>query len=199
MFLLALIQGSLSSAQTWERITPSGTAPPLLEGHTAVYAPDRGIMMVYGRPAGRGDSVSSGEFWRFRFPKEPGDSPTWVKEKPRPDPAHGAPAGRAFHSAVYDPRNDRMIIFGGSLPASGCWPRRMGPATAFRKMVIERDPENKAETLYDAERFVLSIIAPLCSQISFSLLVLLSIDFPPGIPLLENLQDGIFLRSFCTF
>ncbi len=46
-------------------------------------------------------------------------SPAWVQLSPTPDPTYGSPGTRTFHTAVYNPSSNRMIIFGGASDGPG--------------------------------------------------------------------------------
>jgi hypothetical protein len=44
---------------------------------------------------------------------------TWIQLNPIPDPIYGSPLSRAYHSAVYNPTTNRMIVFAGARDSSG--------------------------------------------------------------------------------
>lgn len=44
---------------------------------------------------------------------------TWIQQNPGADPTYGVPAPRQGHIAVYNPGNNRMMVFGGELNFGG--------------------------------------------------------------------------------
>ena len=94
---------SLSGTPTFEKLEPAGTPPCPRAYHTAVYDPIRDRMVVWGG-ANEGSSLCH-ELWELTF----SGTPTWhLLSASGPEPAP-----RAGHVAIYDPRRDRMVIFGG--------------------------------------------------------------------------------------
>ena len=93
---------SLTGEPAWTSITPTPAPPSARYAHTAIRDPVRDRMLVFGgRDAGgQVNDVSALSI----------DGPTqWM-----PFAAAGTPpSARTFHSAIYDPVRDRMIVFGG--------------------------------------------------------------------------------------
>jgi hypothetical protein len=87
---------SLDGTPTW---TPLEDGPPRSSA-SAIYDETRGQMVVFGgtNPAFLGDT------WRLTL----GATPSWSQVA-----VAAGPAAREEHAAVYDPRRDRMVIFGG--------------------------------------------------------------------------------------
>ncbi len=81
----------------------STLAPPERYAAAAVYDPVRDRMLVIGGAPPYGDGTA--EVWALSR----GGSPTWTNLSPGGSP----PPGRTYHSAIYDPVRDRVIIFGG--------------------------------------------------------------------------------------
>jgi hypothetical protein len=98
---------SLSGAPTWSKLEPTG-APSGRNGHTAIYDPIRDRMVVYGGEIYPYD----GNLWALSM-SEP---LAWTELAPEP-----GPGGRAWHSAIYDPVRDRMLIFAGSVDMHSDW------------------------------------------------------------------------------
>lgn len=97
------------STLAWNQLTPSGTPPTAREHAAAIYDPVRDRMIVYGGFDGK--PTWNGDVWELTF------SPlAWNKITP----VDTGPGARDRHSAVYDPVNDRMVIFGGRT-GSGTW------------------------------------------------------------------------------
>lgn len=87
------------AANTWSLLTPEGEAPPPVTGHSAVWDPVRGQMLIFG-----GHGGGSTDLWSY-VPAEN----TWY-----PIDAFGRrPETRGYHSAVWDTANDQMLLFGG--------------------------------------------------------------------------------------
>lgn len=92
---------------TWSQITPAGALPSVRDGHSAVYDRTNNRMIVFG---GRLEcSNANNEVWVLANANGIGGTPAWTQLLP----AGAAPAARGFHSAVYDPDSNSMIIFGG--------------------------------------------------------------------------------------
>ena len=99
---------------SWTQVsTESG--PGVRSSHTAVYDTNSNRMIIFGGKVGvgsNGSSVLTNEVWVL----ENADSldaenpPEWMKLSPT-----GGPSGRAEHTAVYDPGNNRMVVFGGNI------------------------------------------------------------------------------------
>lgn len=91
---------------TWAQITPAGAPPSIRDGHSAVYDAANSRMIVFG---GRVEcSSANAEVWVLVNANGVAGTPTWTQLFPA-----GGPAARSFHSAVYDPASNRMIVFGG--------------------------------------------------------------------------------------
>jgi hypothetical protein len=82
------------------------TPPPFRRGHTIVYAPSPGRALLFG-------GVHTGPpiiYWKTVFAFN-GQTEAWTQQTPTGD---GLLAPRAGHCAVYDPFQNRMIIYGGT-------------------------------------------------------------------------------------
>src|SRR5207249_6303100 len=91
----------------WTQLQPTGEAPSRRAGHSAIYDPVRDRMLVFG---GVDSSITYlADLWALSL----SDPPAWSKL----DPSGFAPNPRSSHAAIYDPRFDRMVVFGGQ--ASG--------------------------------------------------------------------------------
>jgi hypothetical protein len=96
---------SLAGTPAWTHLTPAGTPPSARYGHGAIYDPVRDRMVVFG-----GYYYSSGEHylsdvWALSL----AGTPAWTQLAP----TGTAPGARYYHSAIYDPSGDRMLVFGG--------------------------------------------------------------------------------------
>jgi hypothetical protein len=95
---------SLGAAPTWTKLSPAGGPPAAREGHSVIYEPALGSMVVFGGDDGWGGHVFD-DLWVLSL----GGSPSWTVL----DPGGESGWGRSFHSAVRDPVRDRMVVFGG--------------------------------------------------------------------------------------
>ncbi len=103
-----------TASPSWTQLsTESG--PSARSSHTAVYDTNTNRMIVFGGSVGVGSTGSPllvNEVWVLENADaaEEDNPPKWTKLSP----ADG-PSGRAAHTAVYDPSNNRMIVFGGNV------------------------------------------------------------------------------------
>jgi len=105
-------QVSAASANgTWTRLTsydaPPFTGPGQRLGHVLVYDPPRDRLLLHGGVSG---PFFLSDLWEFPL----ATNGPWHELTP----AGPAPYSRAFHSAIYDPIGDRMILFGGFQPGA---------------------------------------------------------------------------------
>ncbi len=92
---------------TWTLLTPAaGPLPSPRQGHSAVYDAASNRMIIFGGENSL--SVTLDEVWVLSHANGLGGTPTWMLLSPI-----GATMSREFHSAVYDPASNRMIVFGG--------------------------------------------------------------------------------------
>ncbi|MHC4600099.1 MAG: Ig-like domain-containing domain, partial [Planctomycetota bacterium] len=91
---------------TWALVGAAGTAPSARQGHTAVYDPDNGRMIVFG---GITNTLGVGQpLMDCHELTLTGGSEAWaVLSPPSPPPA------RWGHTAVFETTKKRMIVFGG--------------------------------------------------------------------------------------
>jgi hypothetical protein len=92
---------SLAGTPTWGAIPVHGVIPNPRHGHTAIYDPVRDQMVIFG---GVG-AILFDDLWTLSL----SGTPTWTRI-----PATGGPSARTGHTAIYDPSQDRMIVFGGT-------------------------------------------------------------------------------------
>ncbi|HUK62863.1 MAG TPA: kelch repeat-containing protein, partial [Dongiaceae bacterium] len=84
----------------WAPLATVGT-PPARASHSAIYDPVRDRMIVFGGINGS----SMNDAWALAL----SGTPTWTNLAPAGTP----PSRRLFHSAIYDPIRDRMLVYGG--------------------------------------------------------------------------------------
>lgn len=103
------ISGSVGRAQMWTQLHPS-TAPPARAGSSAVYVPSTNTMIVFGGALSTCGTVLN-EVWALSNANGLGGTPQWTEISPSgstPNPRRGA-------TAVYNPTDDRLVVFGGDL------------------------------------------------------------------------------------
>jgi hypothetical protein len=100
---------STSSSQQWASVTTAGTAPPGRTGHSAVYDAANSRMVIFGGGLGS-SSPCANDTWVLSNANGASGTPTWTQL----NPTGTLPVPRIFHSAVYDPASNRMIVFGGN-------------------------------------------------------------------------------------
>jgi len=92
---------SLSGTPSWTRLALVGNSPSARYFHTAVYDPVRDRMLVFGGNISR----VVNDVWALSLAGDP----AWTQISA----AGTAPSPRADHTAIYDPRRDRMVVFAG--------------------------------------------------------------------------------------
>jgi len=93
----------LADPGVWRPLTPLGEPPEARSGAAAVYDPGGRRMIVFG---GGGSLGLPNDVWALSLSGEP----TWS----RLSVSGESPPGRVFHSAIFDPAGNRMIVFGGA-------------------------------------------------------------------------------------
>jgi len=124
---------TIASGQ-WSLLPTVGTRPPARRLHGAVYDPSGDRLVIFGGWAeGLLDDV-----WQLTL----SGTPTWS-----PLPATGSPGARAGFATVYDPANDRMVIFGGydgvTPPlerTNDVWALSLGPSPAWTPITTSGTP-----------------------------------------------------------
>ncbi len=92
---------SLSGEPAWSALAVSGTPPTARAGHAAVYEPVRDRMVTFG-----GDDLTfQNDAWALSLSGAPAWSPL--------APSGALPPGRRYHTALYDPKRDRLVVLGG--------------------------------------------------------------------------------------
>lgn len=94
---------SLTDPPRWTELNPSGTPPVRMSSFSAIYDPVRDRVIVFGGEI-EGPSTLR-EVWSLSLD----GSPSWSELTP----AGMAPLDRRGHTAIYDSKRDRMVIYGG--------------------------------------------------------------------------------------
>jgi hypothetical protein len=101
----------LGGTPTWIQLSPTGGPPARRQNHIAVYDFANNRMIIFGGQNGSGNgNATYGDVWILTNANGLGGTPAWI----RLTPTGGPPLGQYGPSSVYDPTNNRMIVFGGS-------------------------------------------------------------------------------------
>ncbi len=137
---------SLAGSPAWNELAPAGTPTPAREDHSAIYDPVRDRMVVFGGYAGGySDAV-----WVLSFV----GNGAWSELTPVGTP----PPARGFHTAIFDPVRDRMLVFGGN-SASGyhndVWALSLAGSPAWSELTPAGTPPSaryEHSAIYDPVR-----------------------------------------------
>jgi hypothetical protein len=105
----------------WTQLSPSGTPPAPRSNQTAVYDPANNRMIVFGGLGADGEQLFS-DLWVLTNANGLGGTPAWIQLTP----GGSLTADVELSSAVYDPVNNIMTLFGGanlaeSASTNGVW------------------------------------------------------------------------------
>jgi hypothetical protein len=96
----------LESTPTWHKLSPGGALPSARRSGTAIYDPLRDRMVIYGGwDSGPSIEAFLGDAWAMSLSPDLTWSPL--------GPTGPTPSSRDAMQAVYDPVQDRMVVFGG--------------------------------------------------------------------------------------
>ena len=98
---------SVGGTPTWSELSPSGTPPPVREGHVAVFDPTSNTMIVFGGTDCNNDYYS--DLWILSNADGSTGTPAWTQAAP----LGSGPTARTQPSAIYDSVNNVMTVFGG--------------------------------------------------------------------------------------
>ncbi len=91
----------------WTQLSPSGSPPAARSFHTAVYDAANNLMTIFG---GGNFTQSFSDVWVLSNANGLGGTPVWTQLSP----GGLLPTGVFSSSAVYDPANNIMTVFGGA-------------------------------------------------------------------------------------
>jgi hypothetical protein len=127
-------QLTLGADPQWSQLSPGGNLPSKRLGHSAVYDPVRDRMLVFGGL----DTTAAvlGDVWALSM----SSPPAWSALQP----SGGPPLPRRYHTAIYDPLRDRMIVFGGTDAVTAeyidTWSLWLSPAPRWEPMMPHGNP-----------------------------------------------------------
>jgi hypothetical protein len=138
---------SLAGSPMWTQLSPAGTPPSPRFRHTAIYDPVRDRMVVFG---GIGIAGDLSDAWALSM----AGTPTWSQLTPSGTP----PGARAYHTAIYDPVRDRMVVFGGdngSRHFGDVWALSLADSPAWTQLAPAATPPSARDShasIYDPVR-----------------------------------------------
>ena len=122
-------QLALSGAPRWDSLAPLGDPPSKRLGHSAIYDPLRDRVLVFGGLDSAGNVLA--DVWALSL----SDPPSWSSLQP----SGIGPSARRYHSAIYDPVRDRMLVFGGSnlsgVPFGDVWSLWLSPTPRWEQIL----------------------------------------------------------------
>jgi hypothetical protein len=132
---------TLGDTPTWTQIAPLGTPPAARCGAAAIYDPARDRMVLFGGsvlPDYSGAAFA--DTWALSLAGTPAWSPLAT--------GGTSPSARQAASAVYDPWNDRMLIFGGWDGGTGTilsdtWALALGGAPTWSQIPAANAPRGR--------------------------------------------------------
>lgn len=138
----------------WTQLATAGSPPPGLASSAVVYDAAGNRLLVFGGNLAEGfNCQTSNGVWALSYANGLGGTPTWTQLAP----SGGPPAARWHSSAVFDPANDRMTIFGGDSACSGpyndTWVlTNVSSSPAWTQLSVATAPSPRASyaTVYDA-------------------------------------------------
>jgi len=140
---------SLEGTPAWTALAPGGTPPRGRYLHSANYDPVRERMIVYAGWDNTGSAAT--DVWALSL----AGTPEWSNLTPAESPL----SGRFFHSAIYDPAGDRMIVFGGQAQdysfLNDSWALPLTGTPAWSELIPGRTPPNQRDgmsTIWDPVR-----------------------------------------------
>lgn|GEM_PF-1328650 len=118
---------SLEGPTSWSRLQVSGTSPPGRAWHSLTYDPERDRVLLFG-----GDATNhTDDVWALTL----SGAPSWIELSP----AGPGPTNRLEHTALYEPQQDRLIVFGG-LFHNDAWALSLGAPVAWSRLTAAGTP-----------------------------------------------------------
>jgi hypothetical protein len=122
-------QLALAGAPRWDSLAPLGDLPSKRLGQSAIYDPVRDRLLAFGGVDSAGNVLA--DVWALSL----SDPPTWSSL----EPSGTGPSARYYHTAIYDPVRDRMLVFGGSpqsgFPFNDVWSLWLSPTPRWEQLL----------------------------------------------------------------
>jgi predicted small integral membrane protein len=141
---------SLAGTAVWTQLTPSGTPPSERAGHSAIHDPVRDRMVVLGGVSDTSSTYALNDVWSLSL----AGTPAWTQLTPSGTP----PSARGYHTAIYDPVRDRVVVFGGHDLGSylnDVWALSLGGTPAWTQLIPSGTPPSPRDwhrAIYDPVR-----------------------------------------------
>jgi len=103
-------QLDLRDEPAWSTVPTNGVEPPGAYGMTSIFDPVRNRMLIFGGSTSADYYGTHNNTWELDLQPE---TPQWRQL----NPAGTLPAERRSLTSIFDPRRDRMIVFGGGSPS----------------------------------------------------------------------------------
>jgi Kelch motif protein/galactose oxidase-like protein len=139
---------TFSGTPTKSTLSPTANPPSGRVRHSAIYDPVRDRMLIFGGLLWGSGTVN--EVWELGL----GGTPTWNQLVP----SGTAPSARVWHSSIYDPLRDVMLVFGGS-DATGLvndlWQLTLGATPTWSAVAAAGTPppgRSRHSAIYDPVR-----------------------------------------------
>jgi hypothetical protein len=98
---------------TWVEVNVAGASPAERSEHVAAYDVAHNRMIIFGGDEAPGTPLN--DLWVLAHADGNGGTSQWVKLKATGTP----PSATGFEAATYDPKSNRLTVFGGSVCCSG--------------------------------------------------------------------------------
>jgi hypothetical protein len=137
---------SLAGTPSWSALAAGGTPPAARDAHGMIYDPVRDRLVMFG-----GENYDSSVFFNDSWSLSLSGSPTWSQLAP----TGTAPATRADHGVIYDPVNDRMVMFAGGgayLAFDDTWTLALTGGTAWALLDPGAPARFSASAIHDPVR-----------------------------------------------
>jgi hypothetical protein len=144
---------SLAGSPTRSELLAAGVPPSGRGGHTAIYDPVRDRMIVFGGYAPGTCKGCSATIYNDVWALSLSGTPAWSQILP----AGTAPSAHAYHTAIYDPVRDRMVVFGGisASPDNNVWALSLAGSPTWSQLAPAGTLPNGRSThtaIYDPTR-----------------------------------------------